>query len=167
MKHLPPDIFQHVIVTVPYFVVAVISYFAGLLSKWFLQSQKARDDMLRSLASQRAQSLSSLWSLTMPFAPGSTDDIDSTDVVAIEKRCAADKSFRKWYYEEGGALLLSWRGTKHYFLALNVLRDRLSTPQAVREAFSGLRTQLKRDCGIYSWWNTKRQLPTLRAPLAG
>jgi hypothetical protein len=144
-----------------YIIVPIVAFFAGLLSKWFLQSQKARDDTLRSLASRRAESLSSLWSLTTSFAIGSTDASNK------EKRLAADKSFRKWYYEDGGALLLSWNGTKRYFLALDVLRDESSHSEALQEAFSRLRTQLKRDCGIYSWWNTWRQLPTPRAPLAG
>ncbi len=144
-----------------YIIVPIVSFFAGLLSKWFLQSQKARDDTLRSLAARRAESLRSLWSLTMPFAVGSTGALDK------EKRRAADTGFRKWYYEDGGALFLSWKGTRRYFLALDVLRDESSRKEALEEVFSQLRTQLKRDCGIYSWWNTWRRLPTPRQPMAG
>ncbi len=144
-----------------YVIIPAITFAAGLLSKWFLQSQKARDETLSSLAPQRANTLAALWKLTTPFALGSNDQVDSY------QRRTADINFRKWYYEEGGALFLSWRAAKHYLLAIDALRNTSSSEQAVVDSFSNLRTQLKRDCGIYSWWESWKQLPKPRAPLAG
>jgi hypothetical protein len=144
-----------------YVIIPAITFAAGLFSKWFLQSQKARDDTLRALAPERARALAALWRLTTPFALGSSAQLDK------DQRRTADINFRKWYYDDAGQLLLSWRTTKHYLLAIDALRDTSASDEALRHMFSRLRTQLKRDCGIYSWWNSWRKLPTPRAPLAG
>ncbi len=78
-----------------YVIIPAIAFAAGLFSKWFLQSQKARDDTLRALAPQRAAALGTLWRLTTPFAHGSSAQLDK------DQRRTADIEFRKWYYEDG------------------------------------------------------------------
>jgi hypothetical protein len=141
-------------------IFPVLGFVAGFLATWILQSRKSRDELLKELAPRRADSLQALWKLTTPFAR------DPDDHMASERRSAADGAFRKWYFEEAGALFLSWRATKHYLKAIDCLRDPKSSSQALKGAFSLLRTELKRDCGIYTWWHGFRRLPSPRHPLA-
>ena len=142
-----------------YVLFPVIAFVAGFFVKWFLQSRKSREELLQALAPQRAEVLKALWKLTTPFACAPEEQ------TTLMRRTEADVAFRKWYFEEAGALFLSWRTTKRYFNAIDCLRDPASDPEALRLNFSRLRTALKRDCGIYTWWNGWRQLRAPRAPL--
>lgn len=142
-----------------YVVFPVIGFAAGFLAQWFLQSRKSRDELLKELASQRAETLRALWKLTTPFARSAKDQ------APLDRRTEGDAAFRRWYFEDAGALFLSWVSTRRYFNAIDCLRDPTSDPEALKRKFSLLRTALKRDCGIYTWWNGWRQLPELRAPL--
>ncbi|MCP4340398.1 MAG: hypothetical protein GY799_16285 [Desulfobulbaceae bacterium] len=137
----------------------VIGFAAGFFTKWFLQSKKSRDELLRELTPQRAQSLKALWKLTTPFA------IDPKNQAEQEIRVKADSAFRKWYFDHAGAMFLSWKSTKIYFEAIDCLRDENSSPQTLENRFSRLRTKLKQDFGIYTRWNSLRKLPTPRAPI--
>lgn len=142
-----------------YVLFPVTAFAAGFFAKWFLQSRKSRDELLKELAPQRAEVLRALWKLTTPFARAPKEQ------TTLIRRAQADVAFRNWYFEEAGALFLSWRTTKRYFNAIDCLRDTASDSEALELKFSRLRTALKRDCGIYTWWNGWRQLPAPRAPL--
>ena len=144
---------------VKYAVFPVIGFAAGFLAKWFLQSRKARDELLKALATRRAESLEALWKLTTPFARSPEHQ------AALDRRIKADDELRKWYFEDAGALFLSWQGTKCYFEAVDCLRDKASAPESLKRKFSLLRTALKRDVGIYTRWSSWRQLPEPRTPL--
>ena len=150
---------ESVLAILQYVVIPAATFAAGLFSKWFLQTQKARDNTLRALAPERARAFITLTSLTGPFAPYAQLNKD--------QRRTADINFRKWYYDNGGSLFLSWRSAKRYLLAIDALRDPDSSDKTLERVFSRLRSQLRRDCGIYSWWNAWRQLPRPREPLAG
>lgn len=142
-----------------YALFPVIAFAAGFFVKWFLQSRKSRGELLQALAPQRAEALKTLWKLTTPF------DCAPEKHTTLIRRTQADVAFRNWYFEEAGALFLSWRSTKRYFNAIDCLRDPASDSRALKLKFSLLRTALKRDCGIYTCWNGWRQLPAPRAPL--
>lgn len=142
-----------------YVLLPVVAFAAGFFAKWFLQSRKSRDELLKELAPQRATVFRELWKLTTPFARAPKEQ------TTLIRRTQADVDFRNWYYEEAVALFLSWGTTKRYFNAIDCLRDQASDSDALELKFSRLRTALKRDCGIYTWWSGWRQLPAPRAPL--
>jgi len=142
-----------------YVLFPAIAFTAGFFAKWFLQSRKSRDELLKEIALQRANVLRELWKLTTPF------ERTPEEQTTLVRRTQADIAFRNWYYEEAGALFLSWETTKLYFNAIDCLRDPASDSAALKRKFSQLRTALKRDCGIYTWWSGWRQLPAPRAPL--
>ncbi len=140
-------------------VFPIVGFIAGFFTKWFLQTKKSRNELLRELSATRVEKMMSLWELTTPFA------LSPKEQTTIEKRNIADMEFRKWYYDKSGAMFLSWKGTKRYFEAIDTLRNINSSPEQLKNIFSLLRTQLKQDSGIYTWWSSFRQLPTPRKPL--
>ena len=143
-----------------YIAFPVIGFLFGLLAQWFLQSRKSRDELLKELSARRSESLAILWRLTTQFARSSKKPIP------LAQRITADDAFLQWYYENSGALFLSWQSTRRYIEAIACLRNTQSNTTDLRVAFSRLRTALKRDFGIYSWANTWRSLPKPGAPLS-
>lgn len=141
------------------YLPAIIAFAVGFLVQWFLQAKKSRDELLRELSAPRAAALQNLWKLTTPFA------CTTKEPLSLQQRREADKNFRKWYFEQSGALFLSWSTIKHYFEAIDCLRDPASTDSALELAFSRIRTALKRDCGIYGSWSGWRRLAPPRDPL--
>ena len=140
-------------------VFPAIGFAAGFLTKWFLQAKKSRDELLRELSPKRVEKLSDLWELTTPFAKCPQEQ------TKLGRRIELDAKFREWYFNNSGAMFLSWKGTKRYFKAIDTLRDVKSSPKQLKDMFSLLRTELKHDCGIYTRWNCLRQLPAPREPL--
>jgi hypothetical protein len=138
----------------------VLGFLARSLVQWYLQKAKAREAMLRAFSVQRARSLESLWSKTMVFQRLHGIRIDD------DWRTKQDDQFTKWYFNESGALFLSWRATKFYFRALRTLREG-GSEESMRKSFSALRTQLKRDVGIYTWWDSWRHVGSPGEPLGG
>jgi len=64
-----------------------------------------------------------------------------------------------WYYEEAGAMYLSFNSTRDLNLARQVLCDTQKTTLEVKDAFSALRTTIKSDCHIYTEDEKAMQLP--------
>ena len=55
-------------------------------------------------------------------------------------------------------MYLSYAATKKFLFARRLLKDYGTDDETIREAFSTLRTELKRDCGIYTWLDAKRSV---------
>jgi hypothetical protein len=72
----------------------------------------------------------------------------------VEERKEFDKKLDEWYYQEGGAMFLSWTASRRLMEARNRLRcikHRTNSSQEtkdIQKAFSRLRTQLKFDSGV-------------------
>ena len=87
------------------------------------------------------------------------------DDIPKEKRLDVDGRLIIWYYDEGGSLFLSWKATKCFLESVDMLRNVNSKSDVIRKTFSGLRTTLKRDCGIYSNFDVGRVILRPREPL--
>lgn len=140
-----------------FMIVPIIAFAGGFFAKWFLQSRKSRDELLQALAPQRAEVFIALWKLTTSFRGNPKEQLTPS------RRAEVNGEFREWYYNKAGALFLSWRASKQYLIAVDRLRDPQADEKALEKEFSLLRTALKRDSGIYTWWNGCRQLPPPRA----
>ena len=64
-----------------------------------------------------------------------------------DRRGLAEKLTR-WFYEDGGGLLLSGRAHEQFLRARATVSDVCAKPSAVREELSRLRTDLKIDLGV-------------------
>jgi hypothetical protein len=140
-------------------ILPTIGFVAGYFAKWLLQRQKARDDLRKALVAKRAKSLTELWRLTSSFAAGL--ETQATQ----DKRCQIDRALSQWYFNEGGALFLSWKSAYYYLRAVECLRKPASTGKRLKKRFSRLRTALKRDLGIYTAVQAWLPLPTPGDPL--
>jgi hypothetical protein len=77
-----------------------------------------------------------------------------------EDRRKFDGQLNEWYWEDGGAMFLSWTASRRLMEARNRLRcivhkidgeiDRKKETKDIKDAFSDLRTELKYDCGVIS-----------------
>ncbi len=138
-------------------LLALLLLAAGFAFKWLLQDKKARDEALHALAPNRTTAYQELWK-TLGKVPPSSDQAILPDV----RKQLAD-ALSDWYHEKSGALFLSWRTAKRFLIALNLVRDDSAANEAIRDAVSALRTQLKRDCGIYGPFEVAKQLPSPRS----
>lgn len=141
---------------VKYVFFPAIGFAAGFFAQWFLQSRKSRDELLRELAPQRAEALRSLWVTTT--LPADILSLGDDIILPSDFRQNADRAIGEWYTKEAGALFLSWHATQLLFHLLEVLRDNGSNKKALADAVSLLRTRLKRDCGLYTAWESTQQL---------
>jgi hypothetical protein len=139
-----------------YILIPAVGFVAGFFARWFLQTRKSRDELLRELSPQRANALRSLWVTTT--LPAEIVRLEDYVVLPLEFRQSTDLAIGKWYTREAGALFLSWQATQLLFRLLDVLRDNTSNKKQVADAVSLLRTRLKRDCGLYTAWEGMRQL---------
>jgi hypothetical protein len=144
-----------------YVAVFAVGFLARSLMQWALQKAQAREALIRAFSTPRAEALRALWAKTIEFSRLDTAQI--TDAWRDER----NRQFTKWYYDEAGALFLSWKATRAYFRAINTLRkggsggsqdSREQYKDSLQRHFSKLRTQLKWDIGIYSSRDTLRQL---------
>jgi hypothetical protein len=139
-----------------YIFLPAIGFFAGFIAKWFLQERKSRDDLVEALASPRADALRGLWAITT-LGPEITSLKEGLPVPSdVLKQMNAE--IMGWYTQKGGALFLSWQATHLVFRLLDALRDDNVQRSQLENAVSALRSRLKRDCGIYSYWEEQRQL---------
>ena len=113
----------------------------------------ARDEAGHALAPDRAKSYQALWA-KLGDIPASSDQPIPPDV-----RAKLDSSLTEWYHGQSGALFLSWRAAKRFLIALDAARGTRATDKVLRDAVSTLRTQLKRDCGVYGLFEARWQLP--------
>jgi hypothetical protein len=139
-----------------YILLPALGFLAGFGAKWFLQKQKSRDELLEALASPRADALRELWAITT-LRPEITSLKEGVAVppALLEK---ANAEIMEWYTRKGGALFLSWQATDLVFRLLDALRNENIQRNHLERAVSVLRARLKLDCGIYSYWDVKRQL---------
>jgi hypothetical protein len=96
-----------------------------------------------SNAEQRVDAYKALWRHMAPLSPQSDAALD---------RPALAATFRKWYYDFGHGLFLTWEAQDEYLFATGLLgRKAEEIPdKTVREAFSALRTQMKIDIAVYT-----------------
>jgi len=96
-----------------------------------------------SNSERRLESYRSLWSLMAPLSPQTVTTLD---------RANLDAALRKWYYDAGNGIFLTWGAQHTYLLATKLLNEKVDavTDAEVRDAFSLLRTQMKLDVAIYS-----------------
>lgn len=176
---MSPESIDLVIKVILPVATGVLGFVGRVTWERYAQRAKARDNLLWAISRQRSRALTSLWAHTMQFQR--LNRVDTNE----GWRTKQDIDFTSWYFQEAGALFLSWRATKLYFKALKTLRrplgftwtDRVrellgfgaSDPdkRRMQKAFSSLRTQLKRDIGIYSARDARRQLKSPPAPLGG
>jgi hypothetical protein len=141
---------------VKYVIFPILGFAAGFSAQWFLQSRKSRDELLRELTPQRAIALRDLWGKTA--LPPEIAALNDDAVLPPDFRQTADQALLDWYTKQAGALFLSWRATQLLFRVLDVLRDKDANKRKLEDAVSSLRTRLKRDCGFYTAWDSRRHL---------
>ena len=137
-------------------VLPGIGFLVGFAAQWFLQERRSRDELVRALADQRAASLCKLWEITT--LPAEVTALAAGMVTSREVRERLDKAVLDWYTKQAGALFLSWPSTQLLFRLLDLLRSEQATRAQLESAVSSLRSQLKRDCGVYSRLEAKRHL---------
>jgi hypothetical protein len=141
-------------------MLPVMGFILGFCAKWFLQNRKSRDELVEALACPRADALRELWAITT-LRPRITS-LQESSPVPTELLAETNCQIMRWYTEKGGALFLSWHGTRTLFSLLDSLRDEKVTRRTLEERVSALRTRLKRDCGIYSYFDARRMLVSPR-----
>jgi hypothetical protein len=139
-----------------YILLPSIAFCAGFLAKWFLQERKSRNELINALASPRADALRELWAITTLTPQIASLENDVTIPSNLLKQVNAE--ILEWYTSEGGALFLSWQATNSVFRLLDALRNGDTRRANLEEAVSSLRTILKRDCGMYSYWEARKPL---------
>ena len=97
-----------------------------------------RSQMSRGFLTDRMVAYQKLWALTRPF------DLTERKDLTPSVRARTDLYLREWYYDAGGALLLSKKTHDKLIEAWADLRESPDDEQ-VRKSFSALRTRLKSD----------------------
>ena len=137
-------------------LLPVFGFLAGFAAQWLLQARKSRDELLRALAEPRAAALCKLWELTT--LPNEIARLSDNAEIPRQARESLDSAIVDWYTKQAGALYLSWPANQILFRLLDSLRTSESHKTQVEAAVSGLRSQLKYDCGIYSVSELRRKL---------
>ncbi len=140
----------------------ILALVAGLVS-YLLNLQKANHDLATAIAEKRATAYEAIWKATEPFRK--TEPEPATRALLAEALTQLNKA----YFQDSGALYLSWDATQllqHAKSKLTDLRDKAPETGAipepdfktVRDSFSALRTQLKQDLMIYSKRDAQRRI---------
>jgi hypothetical protein len=96
-----------------------------------------------------------IWELSGAFRPSDTVDYPSSTMQD------AGAKLRDWYYAKGHGILLSFCAQELFQPVLTLLSNgRPEDSAAVRNLFSWLRTQLKKDLGFYTDSEAARSLPS-------
>ena len=103
--------FEILTIFTKYVLLPVIGFFTGFAVKWFLQERKSRDELLRALASQRADALLELWAIAT--LRSEITSLGKNDVVPPDLREIMNSNIVEWYTQKGGALFLSWNATQY------------------------------------------------------
>ncbi len=120
-------------------VIGVGYYFNRLLHE-----KKARDSMLEAIVEQRITAYKKLWEATQMVQYARMEEISEAEKVALSDKLS------EWYYKDGGAMFLSFKASKLYGEAKEILLDAESDFRTIKNAFSALRAQLKSDLKIYT-----------------
>lgn len=134
-------------------LLALLAIAVGFYFNQLLQKRKARDEFLKEIAHLRVSAYQKLWIHTMSAKYWGDEEFNDT------QRRQLNLDIVKWYYEEGGAMFLSFNAIRDLNVARQVLCDKSKTPTEVRDAFSGLRSTIKVDCYIYTESEKGMQLP--------
>ena len=137
-------------------VLAIVLLSIGFLFNSILQKNRLRGEVLTQLASKRADAFESLWKGIAKIRPKDSEN------VTPDKKKEITELLKKWYHDESGALYMSWHTAKRYMLLRRSLTDEKATSDEVKKQISLLRTRLKIDCGIYSYYEGFKQLPSPR-----
>jgi hypothetical protein len=108
-----------------------------------------------AISVHRSETYKTLWSIMKPLSQQSNQELD---------RINLKDALKKWYYENGNGLFLTWAAMDAYYLATKALgeeKDKIPD-DFVRDAFSGLRTQMKVDMAIYTTNEAARQIGAAR-----
>lgn len=133
-------------------LLAIMVLIVGYYFNKLLQKKKARDSMLEAIVEQRISAYKSLWETTQVVKFARREEI-----LLDEKQELAEK-LSQWYYKDGAAMFLSFKASKLYGEAREVLReDSTASFKEIQQTFSSLRTQLKNDLKIYSEGEDKKQ----------
>jgi hypothetical protein len=96
-----------------------------------------------ALVSPRLESYNKLVPLLLPYR----DDRGEPRNVPLDERKECARLLRTWYYTQGGALLLTGDAFIAYRDAHKLLLDPEASAEAVSDALSRFRTELKLDIG--------------------
>jgi hypothetical protein len=121
---------------------------AALMADQFRLGQDFHSKKQLANSEKRLDAYRSLWSLMAPLSPQVGANLDRKVLV---------EAFRKWYYEFGNGLLLTWRAQNAYLVANELLSKEEATEVEVRKAFSTLRTQMKVDIDVYTDEESKKR----------
>ncbi len=147
------DVYESLLITVvDKGVLAGLIVALGYKVKLWLQEDQARRDLVREVSSQRADAYAKIWKATEDFR--STNPPELHD----DRLRTARETLHKAYFDEGGAMYLSFEAARLLVKAKSALAARLDaggtdgtvTDDDLRKAFSDFRTQLKTDLLIYT-----------------
>ncbi len=133
---------------------------------WVLQKRKSRDEFINSISSFRVRAYQALWKISEPAKYADVDTLDE------KRREKIYHSLLDWYYDENGALFLSYPSSEALVEVKKALfakpedteKGSREQTQLIRDNFSNLRTWLKVDCGTYNLEEKDRKLDTPKAP---
>jgi hypothetical protein len=136
--------------------LALLILIVGFGLNWYLERRRARAGLQEALAAERAKSYGSLWALMDELGLNYNLAAADSEPLTFERRGYSDWKLDDWYFAEHGAMYLSHQTTKLFFVAkYDLMNDSLDNDD-VEKSFSKLRTQMKRDCGIYTSREAKR-----------
>jgi hypothetical protein len=143
-------------------VLALVLVVAVAVANKLLQDRKSRDELLNAIADSRVYAYRRLWAICKQVR------FVTDDPITEEDRRKFDRQLNKWYWEDGGAMLLSWTASRRLMKARNRLRvkrheeDEKKETKEIKGEFSALRTQLKYDCGVLTRWGKWRKIGNLK-----
>jgi hypothetical protein len=118
-----------------------------------LKSQLQEDLYYRTqILSPRLEAYKRLWALTYPARPTRTDSLTKE-----EKRALRD-ALTRWYYENGDGICLSLEAGRMWRSARNSLEEQAD--KKIKDEFSSLKTQLKKDIKVYGEREAEIELGT-------
>lgn len=126
---------------------AILAIGLLLVGYWInrrLERDKANEGIRQKIAEARAAAYLSLWQLTA--------EIDAIDGSLLTSQ-RADQLLNQvtaWYYQQGNGLYLSHPATQLFLEARAMLKSPSPEVISLKSGFSGLRTQMKQDIGVYT-----------------
>jgi hypothetical protein len=128
----------------------------SLVGHWLQRALKDYDAQLAArvrIIELQLPAYRELWELSSSFRSSFAGEYDADVMRAGERRLS------RWYYHGGNGALLSFEAQSILQAGLSLLRRCAPADSAaITRIFSRLRTQLKRDLGIYSETEAARQL---------
>jgi hypothetical protein len=123
-------------------IIGVLLLIFGFWISRSLERFKANEALKAAFAPLRATKYQELWSKTELLSPTNPD-------VTQPQRKQLHDSLKQWYYDSGGAMVLSLNAADLFLKAQKSLLKPEITSEEIVTIFSGLRTELKIDLGVY------------------